>query len=175
MKGEKPRKVNLISSVIFREEDAFKKARDFLEDKFGGIDYISPLLPFNFTDYYNEEMGSPLFRYILSFSNLFDPEGIYKVKLITNSFERETSRDGKRIVNIDPGYVSLNQLVLFTTKNYAHRIYLGEGIYADLTLIYRKGTFHPLPWTYPDYGSEEYIKMFNKIRSMYKEKLRYDG
>ena len=169
-----PAKVSVIASVIFREDEHLRMAVSFLEELLGGIDYMSEILPFDFTVYYEVEMGSNLKRRILSFENLADIEGLHRLKLRTCSFERETSVDGKRRVNIDPGYLSLNQLVLFTTKNYTHRIYLGDGIYADLTLVYMKGSFRSLPWTYPDYGSSRYIEMFNRIRTMYKEKLRHE-
>ncbi len=174
MRPGRPKKVNLIASVIFREEEDFLKARDFLMESFGFIDFSSELLPFDFTDYYTEEMGKPLYRYILSFEPLYGLDGLHRVKLKTNRYEEETSVSGKRKVNIDPGYLNLNQLVLFTTKNYTHRIYLGDGIFADLTLIYKGGSYQPLPWTYPDYRSTRYIDMFNKLRNIYKEKLRYD-
>ncbi len=171
MRERTPLKVNLVASVIFGGEESFLKAKEFLEERFGGIEFLSEKLPFNFTRYYEKEMGHPLYRHIISFEKLVEIENLHRVKLTTCEFERETSVNGKRSVNIDPGYVNLNQLILFTTKNYTHRIYLGDGIYADLTLIYMKGSFRALPWTYPDYRSDRYIEMFNRIRKNYKRKL----
>ena len=79
---------------------------------------------------------------------------------------------GKRRVNIDPGYISQSKLVLATTKDHSHRIYLGQGIFAEVTLRYYKGTFRAWEWTYPDYASPPYIAIFNHIRKLYKEQLK---
>jgi hypothetical protein len=89
-----------------------------------------------------------------------------EVKLRTNTLERELSSCGKRAVNIDPGYITLSKAVLATTKNYSHRIYLREGIYAEITLAWEKGTFTPRPWTYPDYRTDTAVSFFNRARKL---------
>jgi hypothetical protein len=119
-------------------------------------------------------MGWPLFRRFVAFRDLIRPESIVEVKLRTNELENAFVRDGKRSVNIDPGYICLERLVLVTGKNYTHRIYLSKGIYADLTLLFQRGCFRPLPWTYQDYGDEGLISQFNEIRANYKAQLRKD-
>jgi hypothetical protein len=117
-------------------------------------------------------MGWPLYRRFISFQRLIGPDQLPPVKRKTNQVEQGYLQDGKRRANIDPGYVSAERLVLATGKNYVHRIYLSEGIYGDLTLVYKKGSFHPLHWTYPDYAAEETIGMFNHVRNTYMNQLR---
>jgi hypothetical protein len=117
-------------------------------------------------------MGWPLHRRFVSFEQLIRPLNVVEIKLTTNKIENDHLQDGKRQINIDPGYISLERLVLATGKNYAHRIYLSKGIYADLSLIFHKGSFDPLPWTYKDYASPETIALFNNVRERYKRQLR---
>jgi hypothetical protein len=124
-------------------------------------------MPFHYTEYYTEEMGSPLKRRFICFNTLIRPESLPDVKLCTNDMEDRTSVSGKRRVNIDPGYMSQAHLILATGKGYTHRPYLRDGIYADLTLLYSGKSFQTLPWTYPDYGEKPVIEMFNRIRSKY--------
>jgi Domain of unknown function (DUF4416) len=112
-------------------------------------------------------MGNNLKRKFLSFQKLFDLKDIYKVKLKTNMLERRLLKLGRRSVNIDPGYLDLAKLVLFSTKDYTHRIYLNKGIFAEATLFYKDKRFNAWPWTYPDYRSEAYIDIFNSIRELY--------
>ena len=97
-------------------------------------------------------MGSPLFRRLFGFKQLIQQHDLGQIKLTTNSIEHQYSSGNKRLVNIDPGYLLHERFVLATGKNYSHRIYIGKGIYADLTLIYCHGRFESLPWTYPDYA-----------------------
>jgi hypothetical protein len=94
------------------------------------------------------------------------------MKLTTNRVEEEYRQDGRRRINIDPGYISLERLILATGKNYTHRIYLSKGIYADLTLIFQKRSFRPLEWTFRDYATPEIIGFFNDLRKKYKEHIR---
>jgi hypothetical protein len=166
--------VKLISSIFSTREDLIKAVTAGLGDMFGPLDWISAGLFFDRTRYYEKEMGWPLFRRFVAFRDLIRPESIVEVKLRTNELENAFVRDGKRSVNIDPGYICLERLVLVTGKNYTHRIYLSKGIYADLTLLFQRGCFRPLPWTYQDYGDEGLISQFNEIRANYKAQLRKD-
>jgi len=138
-----------------------------LSKAFGHIDIASPWFAFNFTDYYEPEMGVPLSRRVLAYKNLVQQYDIANIKFITNDFEHKFSKNGKRMVNIDPGYLGLERFVLATAKNYTHRICVGKGIYADLTLIYTQGRFQPLPWTYPDYAEKGMITHLTRIRNKY--------
>jgi len=171
-KPKQPPKVKLIASIFSPEEVYITKAIQDLSDLLGLIDWISELIPFNRTKYYEREMGWPIVRRFVSFEALVDPVEITDIKLKTNQLENKYSVDNKRLVNIDPGYIALERLVLATGKNYTHRIYLRDGIYADLTLIFYKGSFSPLSWTYPDYKEDRLIQWFNKVREKYKDQLR---
>ncbi|MCX8116519.1 MAG: DUF4416 family protein [Desulfobacterota bacterium] len=168
-----PLPVTLFMSVIFNAESILGKALEDLQQEYGAIDWMSERLPFDFTDYYAREMGTGLFRHFVTFASLIPRESLPEIKLNTNRIEaRWSTVEGRRQVNIDPGYLCLEHIVLATTKGYAHRPYLSKGIYADLTLIYRKGSFQPLEWTYPDYRQEQTLQMFNQIRKRYLLKLR---
>ncbi len=138
-----------------------------MSKKFGAVDYKSPIYDFNLTDYYRKEMGPSLKRQFLSFSELIAPTKLAKIKLFTNKLEKRYSKNGKRLINIDPGYVTASKLVLATTENYYHRIYLDRGIFAEVTLYFKKGSFQPFEWTYPDYKTKGYIETFNHIREIY--------
>jgi len=168
-----PRPAKLFVSILFTKERVLEEGLRDLQSLFGEIDWISKRLPFDWTDYYAEEMGHPLYRHFLTFSRLVPMETLPDVKEMTNHLEeRHALGDGKRQLNIDPGYVCFEHVVLATTKGYSHRPYLRKGIYADLTLIYRNRSFQPLEWTYPDYRNEETIELFNEIRRAYHERLK---
>jgi hypothetical protein len=165
--------VKLICGIITSDENNFNIARKELSKKFGAIDYKSPISDFNLTDYYQKEMGPNLKRRFLSFSKLIIPAEIIKIKHLTNKLEVKYSKNGKRLINIDPGYISASKLVLATTKDYFHRIYLDKGIFAEVTLYFRAGSFTPFDWTYPDYKSKNYIEAFNRIREIYMRQVKY--
>ncbi|MEA3346401.1 MAG: DUF4416 family protein [Chloroflexota bacterium] len=167
-----PEGVKLIASILGADEERLRRAESLLAQEFGLLDYRSELLPFTHTDYYTPEFGAPLVRVIVAFEPLMDPELLPVIKHRTNELEGGNSDRERRWVNIDPGYVSLSKLVLATTKNHSHRIYLRDGIYAEVTLRYQQGTFRPWPWTYPDYASPPYIAIFNRIRHQYHRQLR---
>jgi len=170
---KEPDDVKLICSIFSPEKSLIEKVlEEDLRKRFGDLDWISPELFFDKSRYYEKEMGWPLYRRFVSFKRLIRPDSIVSIKLFTNEVEYKYSEQGKRRVNIDPGYISLEKLVLVTGKNYAHRIYLCKGIYAEVTLIYKRGSFRPLEWTYPDYAQEEIIIYFNQIRDRYKKQLR---
>jgi len=163
--------VELIVGLLASDISYFHKTEKLLERHFGKIEYESTLIPFTQSDYYNEEMGSGIMRKFVSFKRLRKLDGIFKTKLITNRLEQKFSVGSKRCINIDPGYLDLAKLVLFTTKDYSHRIYLSCSIYAETTLHFQSGTFQPWPWTYRDYQTKNYIDIFDHIRQIYKKKL----
>lgn len=142
-----------------------------LQIKFGRIDFYSSILNFNYTDYYYPEMGKPLKRIFISFQKLLQEEKLADIKLYTNRLETKFCIRGRRRINIDPGMLNLAKLILATTKDYSHRIYLNKGIFAEVTLFYRNG-FRPWQWTYPDYRLEEYLKIFNSIRDIYISQIK---
>ncbi len=170
---KKPSPANLICAITYSEGFNVEEALFALKECYGDIELKSLEYSFSsYTDYYEDEMGPNLTKFFISFRDLIQKEEIAKIKLETNEIEEEFSEAGKRRVNIDPGYVAEAQLVLPTTKGYAHRIYLRDGIFAEVTLIYRENTFQPLEWTYPDYRSSLAIDFFNQVRKRYLKKLR---
>jgi hypothetical protein len=168
----KPDDVKLIASVFSPEEPLVEEVIQKLETLWGPVDWKSPSLFFDRTRYYEREMGWPLHRRFVSFRELIPPDGIVGRKLESNELEAACLRDGKRAVNIDPGTISLERLILATGKNYIHRVYLSQGIFADLTLIFHRSGFRTLPWTYRDYAEADTIAWFNEIRERYKKQLR---
>lgn len=168
--------VKLLASVLASDNDRMNRALRALSATLGDFDFISSKKPFDYTHYYAAEMGFPLFRRFVFFETLIGPERLPDVKIVTNGIEdRLVDRDGKRRVNIDPGYIGLAHLILATGKGYTHRPYLREGIYADLTLVFQGGSFKPLSWTYPDYSDEKMLKLFKKIREKYLIQLKRGG
>lgn len=164
--------VKLLVSAIYSDRERFEQCRERLEQRFGFCDYQSKEAPFAQTSYYETEMGAPLFRRFLSFRDLILPEGLPEIKQWTNELEQSVAAAGRRRVNLDPGYLNRHHLILATGKSAPHRPYLGQGIYADLTLIYERGSFRALPWTYPDYAEPAVIDLLNRLREVYKEHLR---
>jgi hypothetical protein len=165
--------VKLAASIFYADRRLLREILDGLSGQYGAADFISSEMPFNYTDYYSKEMGPSLSRRFVFFEVLMRPESLPEVKLYTNHMEEAFSMAGQRQVNIDPGYISKAHLILATGKGYAHRPYLRDGIYADLTLVYMDKSFHPLPWTYPDYAEKKVIDIFNRIRAKYAEQIKH--
>ncbi|MES0350655.1 MAG: DUF4416 family protein [Desulfobacteria bacterium] len=163
----KPELAKLVVSTFMQDKHLFQEAVRVLSEAFGSVDMVSPWLPFDQTDYYTAEMGAPLFRRFISFDKLIQQDDLADIKRHANDLESQFSKQRKRLVNIDPGYMLAARFVLATSKNFTHRIYLRAGIYADLTLIYQKDRFRPLDWTYPDYAGETVINFLQSIREKY--------
>jgi hypothetical protein len=164
--------VKLFIGFIFSGKEIYVKTRRILERRFGRSDFESQTLPFNHTQYYEKEFGINLKRKFLSFEKLTPAERLSQIKIITNKIEQRLKHQGRRQINIDPGILSLSKVILATTKDYKHRIYLASGIYAEVTLYFQKGSFQPWPWTYPDYRTPEYIRIFNTIRERYSQQTK---
>ncbi len=174
-KSKEPKPAKLFMSLIASENEIFHQGLQELQLAFGQMDMMSERLNFDYTNYYTEEMGKPLFRHFITFERLILIPTLPDIKQTTNRMEENFSTpEGNRRINIDPGYICLEHVVLATTKGYSHRPYLRDGIYADLTLIYRNKSFHPLEWTYPDYRSPEVITLFNQFRKKYLKDLRQE-
>jgi hypothetical protein len=162
----KPQQVKLVCGFLYKDERIFEDTSRRLCRRYGKADFISGPIDFSFTDYYEKEMGKGLTRRFVSFKRAISPKDLAEIKKTTNALEdRSASKTGRRI-NIDPGYLTLSKLVLASTKDYCHRIYLDKGIYAEITLTFRKNSFQPWEWTYRDYRTPEYIGIFNHIRSL---------
>lgn len=164
--------VKLIVGFIFKDPRLLDKAKKTLSKHFQETDFESVPLDFNYTDYYEKELGKDLKKVFVSFKKLVLPESLAKIKILTNGLESRLSTGNKRLINIDPGYLELSKLVLATTKDFTHRIYLGSGIFAEGTLFYENKSFRPRAWTYPDYRTQEYINIFNQIRQIYAEQIK---
>ncbi len=174
-----PKPVKLLVGMLAQRPEWFAAAERLLADAFGPIDLASPLIPFTFTDYYTPEMGPGLLRKFVTHDRLILPDQIAPIKVRTNELEaalaREMPAEVPRPVNLDPGYLDGSKLILATTKDYVHRIYLRDGIYAEITLTYKKGSFVPTPWTYQDYRTQPYLAFFAKVRARYLEQMKAIG
>ncbi len=171
-KIKNPEKVKLIIGLIFNEESLLLKVKSILFKVYGKIDFESSILEFNFTGYYQKEIGLNLKRQFISFEKLIDPSDLSKIKVKTNNIEDKFLTATGRKINIDPGYLHPAKLVLASTKDYAHRIYLDRGIYAEITLQFKGKSYEFLTWTYPDYQTQEYIQIFNQIRQVFFEQIK---
>ena len=164
--------VKPVVSLIMAREDLNGPLIRRLADYFGPPDMVSPWRPFTATEYYDGEMGPNLGRRLAAFLHLADPAHLAQWKLFTNGLEEEFSLGGCRLVNLDPGYVAKERLVLATGKNYTHRLYLEQGIYGDLTLIYSQNGFQALPWSYRDYAEGEMPALLTLVRRKYLWQLK---
>ncbi len=142
-----------------------------LEAEFSPVDFLSEELDFSWTRYYDREMGTPIRRFFLSFEKLVPADSLAAIKVLTNRLEDGFRLDGRRRVNLDPGLLGLSRFILASTKDSSHRVPLGRGIYAEVTLMYERGEFRPVEWTYPDYRSPEYRRILRRIRERYTSQL----
>jgi hypothetical protein len=165
----------LVIGVFTEQKNLVAEVVRALVDRFGPVDMVSPWMPFSDTSYYAEEMGGPLFRRVVSFARFVDQETLAEIKLCTNALEEAFSREGRRRVNIDPGLLLHSRFVLASAKDYTHRIYIGKGIYADLTLTYRDGAYRALPWTFPDYSDKGMIDFLTDARRRYDASFHLRG
>lgn len=166
-----PEPVKLIIGMFSPHREAFAPVVAQLADAFGEPDMISAWMPFDQTDYYTAEMGGPLVRRMVAFSETMDPGRLPAVKHFCHDLEQRLMTGTGRSVNIDPGYLTRSRFVLATGKDFTHRIYIGDAVYADLTLVVQAGKLSPLPWTYPDYRQPEMLWFLERARSKYLEDL----
>ena len=168
--------VKLFVGMLSAYPGAFAGAESDLADALGPVDLRSDLFAHEFTEYYRDEMGQPLLRYFVSFDRLIAPDGLARVKRLANEIEARMAAASEwpvaRPVNLDPGYIAPSKLVLSSTKDFSHRIYLDDGIYGEVTLLYRRGTWKQLEWTYPDYRTPAYHEFFTRVRSRLIEQRR---
>jgi len=170
IRGVKP-----ICGVIFAKTVDCSKVIGQLTEVLGAVDDQTPIFDFSFTDYYEEEMGGGLKKMFLSFAKCVHPGNLAKIKKKTNEIEDLWSVEGKRSINLDPGYLSGAKLVLASTKDFAHRIYLSGGIYGDVQLQYRHNHFQPSHWTYPDYQTDLALSFFYRVREKYIREEKIGG
>jgi len=171
-----PKPVKLIIGILAADRKCLLAAMEAIENKFYKVDLVSDVWPFDQTDYYKDQTGPNILRQFVSIERLIDPGTLSKIKHKTNKLEQKLSaRLGlplPRPVNLDPGIIEPSKLILASTKNYSHRIYIGRKMYAEVTLIFDKGSWCPLPYTYPDYRQQCYFEFFEKVRTRLLEQLK---
>ncbi len=162
----------LLFGFIFTDTPTMRRALEGLVGRYGPVALESPARPFCETNYYNAEMGQGLKRKFLTFKRLVPQDSLVDVKLASRDMETALSEGGRRRINIDPGILTLERLVLASSKDFAHRVYLGRGVFADLTLIFQGGHFRCLPWTYPDYSRDDALLFWERARAIHLSRLR---
>ncbi len=162
--------VKAFAAISYRRDSDLETVLSELEDLMGAVILKSATFSESgFTTYYEAEMGPQVNKLFAAFQTLISPESLVELKIKTNKIEQQFLNEGKRTVNIDPGYLTAAKVVLATTKDYSHRLYLGKGIYGDLHLTYSKKSFQTLPWTYPDYRQKLALNFFNDLRTLFRE------
>jgi hypothetical protein len=164
--------VKLFVAALWSDGEALQSALGELRRHWGDMDYIGADHPFDLTDYYQSEMGGNLNRRILSFIRLVPPDCLCRAKHISNEIEDHVTGEKGRLVNLDIGYLDHNKIVLASFKGAGQKIYLGEGVWADMVARYRQGKYQPFEWTFPDFRDGRYDSELNKIRRIYLEQLR---
>jgi len=164
--------VKLICGLLAGDLEWLGRAKEVLSGRFGPIDHESDSIPFDFTTYYQKELGPDIIRQYISFKKLINPGELSSIKRGTNRMEEDLSEGVVRKVNLDPGYLDLSKMVLATTKDATYRVYLGEGISGQSTYYFERGTYRPWEWTYADYRTDTAIEFFNRVRGDYKRHWR---
>ena len=167
-----PKPAVQLIAVFSRHPVAIDWAIERCQSQWGPIAARSSLFDHSETSYYAAEMGEQLWKQFIVIDGLYDPATLACCKLQTNAWEEELAVSGvyaePRPVNIDPGYIQLNKLVLASAKDRAHRIYLSDGIYAEECLYFLDGRWQARPWTYPDYQRDDFQAFFLQARERLK-------
>lgn len=166
-----PEEACLVMGVLYVADDIRVKADKILTEKYGPFLMVSDVIDFNYTTYYNEEMGEGIKRVYYAFETLIKKDSLADIKCMTNTIENDFSSDGKRSINLDPGYLDMSKLILASAKDFSHRIYLRDGIYGEITFIFHKNGSQFLPWSYADYKDTPAQKFFYAVREMYHKQL----
>jgi hypothetical protein len=171
-----PKPVKLIVGILAANDHCLDAARDAVSAQFGTMDLVSNVWPFSQTDYYREQTGDHILRQFVSLEKLIDPGRLAEIKHAANGIEQQLAAQLAiplaRPVNLDPGIIEPSKLILATTKNYSHRIYIGNKIFAEVTLLFDKGQWRPFEYTYPDYRQQCYFDFFGTVRNKLVEQLR---
>lgn len=160
--------VKLIVGILASDASVLEVSRTVLTDAYGRADFVSEVYPFDMTKYYVDEAGPAMVRQFLAFETLIDPGRLAAIKHQTNQMEQELAASldtpFPRPANLDPGYLEPSKLLLASTKNFAHRIYIGDRMYAEVTLTYNKGQWESFPFTFPDFKSGRYNDFLSDVR-----------
>ena len=167
-----PDPVKAFVAAIGKDGQLLEDARRRLESRWGAVDLCSEHFPFGHTTYYADEMGSGLNRWFFSFESLIDPAQLVELKADAVAVEQALCREDRREVNLDPGYLDYTKVVLASYKYGGQKVYLREGVYADIVLLYARGRFEPFAWTFPDFQSGAYDGVLSEIRGLYRRGRR---
>lgn len=174
-----PESVKLFCGMLGSDVDLLRRAQQIMTRELGPVDLQSAPIAFTFTQFYEAEMGAGVQRLFVAFERRVRPDELADVKQFTNAIEmqlmEETLSESGRPVNLDPGYLDLGKIALATTKDRSHRLYLRNGIYAEVTLHYEYERWQPWPWTYPDYQSAAYHAFFDALRDRLREQRAQDA
>ena len=161
-----PHKVQLFFALLYSDRIPVECVLDALDREYGERDRACGPVAFSWTGYYRSEMGTALRKMYFNYRECIDRDRLPAIKIHTNALEKRFSDStGNRLVNIDPGYVARDKVVLATTKDFYHRLYLADGIYGEVTLHYRRGRFRYFSWTYPDFRDPQVMQFLEKIRA----------
>jgi len=176
---KEPIPVKLIVGILAANDQCLPIAVDAVVSELGPTDLQSDIWPFTQTNYYQKQTGKNILRQFLCFAELIDPGELARIKNTTNRIEQHMAKSLDlplaRPINLDPGIIEPSKLVLATTKNYSHRIYIGENMYAEVTLTYDKGYWKSFYYTYPDYKEKHYHDFFTKVRDKLVQQLKATG
>jgi hypothetical protein len=171
--------VKLIVGILACDETALAAAQEPLIAAYGPVDLVSEVYPFDLTAYYVDEAGADMLRQFAAFETLVDPGRLAAIKHATNRMEQDLAAQlhtpYPRPVNLDPGFVEPSKLVLASTKNFAHRIYIGDRMYAEVTMTYNRGKWETFPFTFPDFKSGRYNDFLSRVRRRVVEQQRALG
>lgn len=159
----------LFVGALFSSPEIYHATVPVLRDQFGTVLFESPDIPWDHSPYYSDELGLPISRRFIFFERPVDASLLPGIKIRTDEIEACCLAGGKRRINLDPGYLTEAKVILASTKNYSHRIYLGRGIYAEQEYIFSKGSYRPLAHAYPDYCKKEYIEVFTEARRRFRQ------
>lgn len=171
--AQEPLPVKLFIAFMYDADTV--NPEDYLQEfkrLFGNIDFFYGPIDFSWTEYYASEMGNNLKKIYVTFENPIDRTRLVDIKLQSNATEARSAVENNRVVNIDPGYIARDKFVLASTKDFYHRLYLGNGIFGEVTLHYRKGCFRYFNWTFPDYRDQGFIDFIEKVRARFVHDLR---
>ena len=171
MEGREAPKVKLVAAILYKEEEPLADGLGMLEELFSPLDFRGTAHPFKHTDYYEQEMGAGLVRILVAFSRLAAPNVLVEAKRQCLQLEQVLASGGRRRVNVDVGYLDLFKLVLASFKGRGNKLYLDDGVWADMTMFYDKGEFRPLPWSFPDFAAGTYNQELKEIRGILKGQL----
>ena len=164
--------VKLFVAILWAQPGPLEQACGTLRSFWGDMDFSGADHPFDVTDYYEPEMGSSLNRRLVSFLNLVPPDRLSSAKYRCNEIEDQLAGEKGRPVNLDVGYLDHNKIVLASFKSAGQKIYLGEGVWADLVARYRQGRYCSFEWTFPDFRDGRYDRELDQIREIYLKQLR---